>query len=374
MAKDYYEILGVPRNATAEEIKKAYRRLARQYHPDVNPSKEAAEKFKEINEAYQVLSDPEKRRLYDTYGERWQDWQRAQDWQKAGAYTSNVGFDFDPFGDFGIGDLFDTLFGTTTRTVEERNLDIEGNLEIDLEDAYEGTTKKIQIERNEVCPTCGGSGARAGGRIGTCPTCGGRGRVRVGFSFFASETICPDCKGSGRRVIDPCRECAGTGLRRVRRTIEVKIPKGVDTGARLRLRGEGHSTPTGRRGDVYLYITVRPHQVFKRQGDDLYLEVPVAFYEAGLGGEIEIPSLDGRTVKFNIPAGTQPGYVFRLAGKGMPRLNGQGYGDLYAVVKIVLPPNLTLKDKQLLQEFRKSHVENPREELFKKVRAYERGR
>lgn len=371
MAKDYYQILGVPRNATTEEIKKAYRRLARQYHPDVNPSKEAAEKFKEINEAYQVLSDPEKRRLYDTYGERWQDWQRA------GAYAGdnvNVGFDFDPFADFGIGDLFDTIFGTTTRTAEERDLDIEAQLEIDLEDAYRGATKKIQLEREEVCLTCGGTGTRPGGRVGTCPTCGGRGRVRVGFSFFATETICPDCKGAGRKVIDPCRECGGTGLRRTRRTIEVKIPQGVDTGARLRLRGEGNASPSGRKGDLYLYITVRPHPIFKRQGDDLYLEVPIAFYEAGLGAEIEVPTLDGKTVKFNIPAGTQSGQVFRLAGKGMPRLNGQGYGDLYVTTKIVLPQNMGLRDRQLLEEFKRLHPENPRLELFRKAMRYEKTR
>ncbi|MBC7327196.1 molecular chaperone DnaJ [bacterium] len=368
MAKDYYQILGVPRNASQEEIKKAFRRLARQYHPDVNPSKEAQEKFKEINEAYQVLSDPEKRRLYDTYGEHWQEFQRS------GAYSSNVGstvgFDFDPFADFGIGDIFDTIFGTTTRTAEERDLDIETQLEIELEDTYMGTTKKIQIPREEICPTCSGTGARPNGRVGTCPTCGGRGRVRVGFSFFSSESICPDCKGSGRKVIDPCRDCGGSGLIRTIKTIEVKIPKGVDTGIRLRLRGEGHSSPTGRKGDLYVYLVVRPHPVFKRQGDDLYVEVPVAFYEAGLGAEIEIPTLDGKTVKFNIPSGTQSGQIFRLAGKGMPRLNGQGYGNLYATVKIVLPRTLGIRDKQLLEEFRKLHTENPRAELFRQAMRY----
>ncbi len=367
MAKDYYQILGVPRNATAEEIKRAYRRLARQYHPDVNPSKEAAEKFKEINEAYQVLSDPEKRSLYDTYGERWQDWQRA------GAYTSNVGFDFDPFADFGIGDLFDTFFGTT-RTVEERALDIEARLEIDLEEAYRGATKRIQVEREEVCLTCGGSGARPNGRVGTCPTCGGRGRVRMGFSFFSTETICPDCKGAGRKVVDPCMECGGTGLRTTLRTIEVRIPQGVDTGARLRLRGEGHSSPSGRKGNLYIYLVVRPHPIFKRQGDDLHLEVPIAFYEAGLGAEIEIPTLDGKTLKFRIPAGTQTGQTFRLAGKGMPRLQGQGYGDLYVTAKIVLPQNLGLKDRQLFLEFSKLHPENPRIELLGEVKRYDKTR
>lgn len=368
MAKDYYQILGIPRSASAEEIKKAYRRLARQYHPDVNPSKEAAEKFKEINEAYQVLSDPEKRRLYDTYGERWQDWQRA------GVYASDVGFDFDPFSDFGIGDIFDTIFGTTTRTAEERDIDIETQMEIDLEEAYRGATRKIQLEREEVCLTCGGSGARPGGRVGTCPTCGGRGRVRVGFSFFASETICPACKGAGRTVIDPCRECGGAGLRRTLRTIEVKIPQGVDTGARLRLRGEGHSSPSGRKGNLYIYLTVRPHPLFKRQGDDLHLEVPIAVYEAGLGAEIEVPSLGGKTVKFRIPPGTQSGQIFRLSGKGMPRLNGQGYGDLYVLTKIILPQNLGVRDRELLEEFRKLHPENPRLDLLRQAMKYDRTR
>jgi len=363
MAKDYYQILGVSRDATDEEIKKAYRRLARQYHPDVNPSKEATEKFKEINEAYQVLSDPEKRRLYDTHGERW------QDWQKAGDYTSNVGFDFDPFANFGIGDLFDTIFGTATRSAE-RNLNIEAQLEIDLEEAYKGGVKKVQLERDEVCQSCGGSGSSPNGRVGTCPTCGGRGRVRVGLSFFSSETICPDCKGAGRKVIDPCRECGGTGLRRTRRMVEVKIPQGVDTGARLRLRGEGNSAPDGSKGDLYIYLIVRPHPVFKRQGDDLYLEVPIAFYEAGLGAEIEIPTLDGKLVKLRIPAGTQTGQVFRLAGKGMPRLNGRGNGDLYITTKIVLPSKLGLRDRQLLEEFRKLHGENPRVELLRQAIRY----
>ncbi|MGC9003921.1 MAG: molecular chaperone DnaJ [bacterium] len=368
MPKDYYQILGVPRDASDEEIKRAYRRLARQYHPDVNPSKEAEEKFKEINEAYQVLSDPEKRRLYDTYGENWQEWQRG------GAYASSrVDFNFDPFADFGIGDLFDTIFGTTTRTAEERDLDIEAQMEITLEDAYHGATKKIQVEREEVCPTCGGSGARPGGRVGVCPTCGGRGRVRVGFSIFSSETVCPACKGSGRRVVDPCRDCGGTGLIRTVRTIEVKIPKGIDSGARLRLRGEGNSSPSGRKGDLYLYIIVQPHPIFKRKGDDLYMEVPIAFYEAGLGGEIEIPSIDGKTVKFRIPAGTQSGQVFRLTGKGMPRLQGQGYGDLYVTTKIVLPARMGIRDRQLLEEFKNLHPENPRMELFRQAMRYGKG-
>jgi molecular chaperone DnaJ len=364
MAKDYYQILGVPRNASEEEIKRAYRRLARQYHPDVNPSKEAEEKFKEINEAYQVLSDPEKRHLYDTYGEHWQEWQRG------GVYPSSVDFDFDPFADLGIGDLFDTIFGRTTRGVQERELDIEAQLEITLEDAYQGAEKKIRIEREEVCSSCGGSGASPSGRVGVCPTCGGRGRVRVGFSFFASETICPNCKGSGRRVIDPCRECNGSGLVKTIRTIEVKIPKGVDSGARLRLREEGNSAPSGRRGNLYIYIIVKPHPLFKRKGNDLYMEVPIAFYEAGLGAEIEIPSLDGKTVKFRIPAGTQTGQLFRLMGKGMPRLQGQGYGDLYVTAKIVIPQNMGIRDRQLLEEFKKLHPENPRVELFKQAMKY----
>jgi molecular chaperone DnaJ len=365
MAKDYYQVLGVPRNASDEEIKRAYRRLARQYHPDVNPSKEAEEKFKEINEAYQVLSDPEKRRLYDAYGEHWQEFQRG-----GTAYTSRIDFDFDPFADLGIGDLFDTIFGRTTRGVEERELDIEAQLEINLEEAYQGAEKRIQIEREEVCPTCGGSGARPNGRVGVCPTCGGRGRVRVGFSFFSSETICPDCKGSGRRVVDPCRECAGTGLIRTIKNIEVKIPRGIDTGARLRLRGEGNASPSGKRGDLYLYIVVQPHLLFKRKGDDLYMEVPIAFYEAGLGGEIEIPSIDGKTVKFQIPAGTQTGQVFRLTGKGMPHLQGKGYGDLYVTTKIILPQRMGIRERQLLEEFKNLHPENPRTELFRQAMRY----
>ena len=373
MAKDYYQILGVPRNATDEEIKRAYRRLARQYHPDVNRSKEAEEKFKEINEAYQVLSDPEKRRLYDTYGEHWQEFQRGGVGAGAGYTTSRVDFDFDPFADLGIGDIFDTLFGRTTRVAEERELDIEAQLEITLEEAYNGATKRIQVEREEICSTCKGTGTRPNGRVGVCPTCGGKGRVRVGFSFFSSETICPDCKGSGRRIVDPCKDCAGTGLIRTVKTIEVKIPRGVDTGARLRLRGEGNASPSGRRGDLYLYIVVQPHPIFKRKGDDLYMEVPIAFYEAGLGGEIEIPSIDGKTVKFSIPAGTQTGQVFRLAGKGMPRLHGHGYGDLYVTTKIVLPQKLGVRDRQLLEEFKNLHPENPRMELFRQAMRYGKG-
>lgn len=367
MAKDYYQILGVPRNASEEEIKRAYRRLARKYHPDINPSKEAEEKFKEINEAYQVLSDPEKRRLYDTYGP---DWQRVQNASQQG--YSGVNFGFDPFADLGIEDLFDTLFGTpfgTSRVRMEEDLDLEVQLEISLEEAYRGTSKRLQIEEEEVCSTCKGSGTRPGGRSGVCPTCGGRGRVRIGFSLLGTETICPHCKGSGRTVIDPCPDCQGKGTRPTLKTIEVQIPPGVDTGSRLRIRGKGNASPDGRRGDLYISIVVRPHPLFKRQGDNLYLEIPIAFYEAGLGSEIEVPTLD-KPVRFRIPPSTQSGQVFRLAGKGMPRLHGGGYGDLYVTTKIVVPKNLSPRERELLEEFRRLHPENPRAELLRQASRY----
>jgi len=339
--KDYYEILGVPRNASQEEIKKAFRRLARKYHPDINKSPEAQEKFKEINEAYQVLSDPEKRKLYDMYGHAAFEGTGAQEQ----TYTHIPDLE-EILGEFfgeGFGSVFDTIFERATRgRRRERRRPIKGEdifrtVEISLEDAYRGTTVDVEVDREVECEACGGTGYDSEKGVRTCPTCGGTGQVVQRQFFITISQTCPTCKGEGV-VYEPCKACGGRGTVRKRESIKVRIPPGVDNGSRLVVEGKGHAGRFGGPpGDLYIQVRVKPHRIFDRKGDDLYVDVNLTYPEAVLGTEIEVPTLSGEKVKVKIPPGTGHGDLIKVEGYGMPRLKGKGKGDLYVRVNITVP-------------------------------------
>ncbi len=354
--KDYYAILGVPRNATEKEIKAAYRRLARQYHPDVNPGdKQAEEKFKEINEAYQVLSDPEKRAAYDRYGEQWQAYQRMREQYGEGFDGAPWGAEM-PFTSFA--EFIEQLLrggGGTTFGFRTAPRDIEHTLEISLDEAIRGTTRTIRLNTEEICSRCGGTGESTERRQ-SCPACGGRGRRR--FSLLGVEMPCDECDGTGR-VGAPCGQCRGRGVVQRTRQLTVTVPPGVAEGQRLRLAGEGLPGSDGRRGDLYLRIKIAPDPRFERQGNDLYTEVDVDYLTAALGGEVSVPTPTG-TVTMKIPPGTQSGTRFRLAGKGIPLAGGQR-GDLYARVRITVPKHLSPRERELLEQIRnlRSEVKHP---------------
>ncbi|GGJ09345.1 chaperone protein DnaJ [Alicyclobacillus cellulosilyticus] len=360
--RDYYEVLGVARDASQDEIKRAYRRLARQYHPDVNKDDpQAAEKFKEITEAYEVLSDPEKRRRYDQFG-------HEDPMQGMGAGAGAGASGFDGFGDFGsFSDIFDMFFGGGGRRGPQRGQDLEYELEVEFEEAAFGTDKEIQVPRTETCSHCGGSGARPGTRPETCPTCHGTGEqqtvVTTPFGRMINRRVCPACQGRGVRIPHPCPECGGKGRRRVRRTVRIHVPPGVDTGTRLRIPGGGELSPNGGPpGDLHIVVRVKPHEVFERDGIHVYVDVPLTFVQAALGDEIEVPTLDGK-VKLRIPEGTQTGTSFRLRGKGIPKLgNPNQRGDEHVRVHVITPTRLTERQKQLLREFGNELGETPHEQ------------
>jgi molecular chaperone DnaJ len=341
--KDYYAILEVNRNASDEEIKKAYRRLALKYHPDRNPGdKKAEEKFKEINEAYACLSDPQKRANYDTYGT-----------------AEGVGTGFG-FGDFAsnfsdvFNDIFGDFFGTFTGRRGNRPVkgdDLRYNLELNLTEAVFGTEKKIKIPRWETCSDCKGNGSRDGVNLTTCSFCRGTGQTRLQQGFFTITRTCNKCNGTGKIITEVCTKCRGAGKLKKQRTVTLKVPAGVDTGIKLRVAGEGEAgSYGGPPGDLYVFINVTPHPFFKRKGNDLHCEVPISFIQATLGGEIEVPTIDG-TETIKIPQGTPSGRVFHLKNKGVPRLGGHGRGDQYVTVYIDVPKKLTPRQKELLQEF-----------------------
>lgn len=358
MAKrDYYEVLGVDKGVSEEEIKKAYRRLAMKYHPDKNPDnkKEAEEKFKEISEAYEVLSDQNKRAQYDRFGH-----EGMSDIFGRGGFTwsdfTHFGDIEDIFGDFfggsSIGGLFEGLFGRGRARQRARGADLRYNLEIDLREAAFGCEKKIEVPRQEGCPTCKGSGARPGTSKKSCPSCRGSGQVRYSQGFFSIARTCESCRGEGQIIETPCSDCRGQGLVQKTRTIEVKIPAGVETGSRLRITGEGGAAPYGGSpGDLYVVIYVRPDERFIREENDILCEVPISFPQAALGAEIEVPTLDGSKIKMKVPAGTQSHKIFRLRGKGIVNLHGHGRGDELVKIIIQTPTHLNQKERELLRQF-----------------------
>jgi molecular chaperone DnaJ len=350
--RDYYQVLGLERTVTVEEIKKAYRKLAVKYHPDKNPGdKTAEEQFKELSEAYEVLSDPQKRSLYDEHGHAAFD-------RRAGGFARGAGGFHDPFDIFrevfgGGGSIFDDLFGggRSDPTQPQRGGDLRYDMEITFEEAAHGCEKEITVTKPERCDVCNGSGAEAGSRVRTCPTCGGRGQVISSRGIFSIAQTCPACQGAGRVIERPCKTCHGSGRRERPSKIKLKIPGGVDTGSRLRSLGNGEAgLRGGPSGDLYVVLHVKPHEIFQRDGDDLLCEVPVNFVQAALGAEIQVPTLNGKA-EIRIPAGTQPGTTFRLKGKGVKNVQGYGYGDLHVRIMVEVPTHLTSAQKAKLQEF-----------------------
>lgn len=339
MTKDYYRILGVSRDASPQEIKKAYRRLALKYHPDKNPNDpEAAERFKEMNEAYEVLSDPDKRRSYDRYG-------------TPAGHPMGEGF---PDFDFGFGslfeDLFEGVFGGTRRAAVQRGADLRYTLAVTLEEVARGAEKEIVIPRFGGCDVCGGTGARPGTRPKACPLCRGSGQLRFSRGLLTVSQTCHQCRGEGSVIEAPCRRCQGEGRVQQERVITVKVPAGVETGTRLRVAGEGEAGPRGGvAGDLYVLIQVQEHPIFRREGDDLLCEIPISFTQAALGGEVRVPTLTGM-IPMHIPPGTQPGTEFRLEGYGLPSFRGYGRGDLKVKVVVEIPTRLTMRQRELLEQ------------------------
>ncbi len=340
--RDYYEVLGVARNASEDELKKAYRRMAMKHHPDRNPgSKEAESKFKEANEAYEVLSNAQKRAAYDQFGH-------------AGLGGAAGGPGSGGFGGFGdiFGDVFADIFGgASTRGQQSyRGADLRYNLELNLEQAVFGDTVKIRFPAWANCDTCHGTGAAAGSQPQTCPTCRGNGQIRTQQGFFTVQQTCPHCRGSGKIISNPCRDCRGQGRVQKQKTLSVKVPAGVDDGDRIRLSGEGEAGELGGGpGDLYVQITVRPHPIFEREGDDLHCKMPIDFVTAALGGELEVPTLEGK-VNLKIPSETQTGKTFRLRGKGAPSVRGGAPGDLLCHMEVETPVSLTKRQQELLRE------------------------
>jgi molecular chaperone DnaJ len=353
--RDYYEILVVERMASTEEIKKSYRKLAVKFHPDKNPGdKTAEEKFKELSEAYEILSDPQKRGLYDQHGHAAFD-RRSSTYARGGAGGFHDPFDIfrEVFGGAGGGSIFEDLFGggRSDPTQAQRGEDLRYDMEITFEEAASGCEKEITVTKPERCDVCDGSGAEAGSRVKTCPTCSGRGQVISSRGIFSIAQTCPACQGAGRVIEKPCKACHGSGRRDRPSKIKLRIPAGVDSGSRLRSVGNGQAgLRGGPSGDLYVILHVKAHELFQRDGDDLLCEVPIGFVQAALGTEIEVPTLAGKA-EIKIPAGTQPGTTFRLKGKGVKNVQGYGHGDLHVRVLVEVPTHLTSAQKAKLQEF-----------------------
>ncbi len=344
--RDYYEVLGVDKDISKAELKKAYRRLAMKHHPDRNPGDAKSEAaFKDIQKAYEVLSDQDKRAAYDRYGHA------GVDPSMGGGAGAAGGF-----GDV-FGDVFGDIFGGGGRGGRQRQAggaDLRYTLDLDLEEAVRGTTVQIRVPTMEGCETCDGSGAKKGTSASVCSTCHGQGQVRMQQGFFSVQQTCPSCRGQGKIIKDPCRDCHGQGRKETQKTLSVKIPPGVDTGDRIRLSGEGeagqHGAPSG---DLYVQVSVREHNIFERDGSNLYCEIPVSIVDAALGGELEVPTLDGR-VKLKVPAETQTGKMFRLRGKGVTSVRGGPTGDLFCRVAIETPVKLNAEQKELLRQLQVS--------------------
>lgn len=373
--RDYYEVLGVSRGASEDEIKKAYKKMARKYHPDLNPGdKTAEEKFKEVNEAYEVLSDADKKARYDQYGHAGVD-------PNFGAGGFGGGFDgsFD-FGD--LGDIFGSFFGggfgggrRTNPNAPQRGESIRMSIAISFEEAAFGCEKAVTVERYETCDTCHGNGCAPGTSPEVCPDCHGTGTVQVRrqtpMGVFATSSPCPKCGGKGRIIHQPCKDCRGSGMVRKKKTIQASIPAGIDNGQTISIRGQGNAGKNGGpAGDLLITITVRPHELFRREGISVLCEAPITFTQAVLGAELEIPTIDGK-VKYTLPEGTQSGTTFRLKGKGIPSINGRGRGDQYVTVYIETPKNLNKEQKEALKKFAETMGESNYEEqkkFFKKFK------
>ena len=348
--QDYYELLGVNRDADPETLKKAYRKLAMQLHPDRNPGDTDCEhKFKEVNEAYDVLKDEDKRAAYDRFG-------HAAFENGGGGRASEHGFNFTS----GFADIFDEMFGEFTGghrggNTASRGADLRYNMEITLEEAFEGKQATIRVPNSVACEECTGSGAAKGSKPVACPTCHGRGKVRAQQGFFTIERACPACHGVGRVIENPCRACQGQGRVRREKTLSVNIPAGVEDGTRIRLTGEGEAgLRNGPAGDLYIFLSVSPHRFFQRDGANIYCRVPISLVTAALGGSFEVPCVDGTRAKVNVPAGTQSGHQFRLKGKGMSVMRASQRGEMYIQAAVETPVNLTKKQRELLAEFDKA--------------------
>jgi molecular chaperone DnaJ len=376
MAKrDYYEVLGVARGASAEELKKAYRQKAKELHPDRNADNPNAEaSFKEVNEAYDVLKDADKKAAYDRYGHA------AFEGGMGGGRPGGGGFSGN--GDFAsaFSDVFEDLFGDfmggrggQSRSRAQRGSDLRYNLRVSLEEAYSGVQKTINVPSSQSCDVCRGTGAEGGAEPVTCPTCSGMGKVRAQQGFFTVERTCPTCSGMGQIVKNPCRTCGGQGRTEKERALSVNIPAGVETGTRIRLAGEGEAgLRGGPSGDLYIFIEVKDHAIFQREGVHLYCRVPVSMTTAALGGEVEVPTIDGGRSRVKVPTGAQSGKQMRLRGKGMPALRGGGSGDMVIEMAVETPVNLTARQKELLREFEKLSEENNPEgqSFFSKVKGF----
>jgi molecular chaperone DnaJ len=382
MAKrDFYEVLGVGKSADEKDLKAAYRKLAKQFHPDANPGDKTAEaKFKEINEAYDVLKDPQKKAAYDRFGH-----QAFEGGMGGGRGPGGAGFG--PEFNSSMSDIFEDLFGDFMGgggrsrrgggqrggTGASRGADLRYNMEIGLTEAFSGKTAQIRVPSSVACETCSGSGAKPGSSPKTCGTCGGQGAVRSQSGFFTVERTCPTCQGRGQVIPDPCTACAGQGRVTKERTLSVNIPAGVEDGTRIRLANEGEAgLRGGPSGDLYIFLSVRPHEFFQRDGADLFCKVPVSMTVAAMGGEIEVPTIDGKKARVTIPEGTQTGKQFRLKSKGMPVLRSTQLGDMYIQVAVETPVNLSRRQRELLKEFEKEARNNSPESegFFARARAF----
>ena len=364
MKRDYYEVLGVSRSANADDMKKAYRKLAMSYHPDRNPGdKKAEEKFKEVSEAYEVLADPDKRSRYDQFGH--------SAFEGAGAGRGgSEGFGFGGFDDI-FSDVFGDIFGggsSRRRGAARSGADLRYDLHLSFKDAAFGAETEIQVPRYDRCSECGGSGAKDG-EVAKCPNCDGSGQVRYAQGFFSISRTCDRCQGEGQIIRNPCPKCDGSGRERKTRTVSLKVPPGVENGTRLRVRGEGEAGPRGGgSGDLYVIIHVEEHELFTRRGDDVYCQAPISFTQASLGARVQVPTLDG-VVEIKIPPGTQPGKLFRIRKKGIPNINGHGRGDQHVEITIKVPTKLSDKQRNLLKEYAKMNGEELEEaSILEKVK------
>src|SRR5258705_6805153 len=373
--RDYYETLGLARGASEQDIKSAFRRLAKDCHPDRNAGDKGAEtKFKELNEAYEALRDPQKRAAYDQFGHA------AFDGQ-GGRGAHGFGPDFAS----SMSDIFDDLFGEfmggrrgRQRSGRERGADLRYNMEIELPEAFAGKTAQIRVPTSVTCETCTGSGAKSGTQPSACPTCSGAGKVRATQGFFTIERTCPSCQGRGEIINDPCPSCTGSGRVVRERTLSVSIPAGVEDGTRIRLAGEGEAgVRGGPAGDLYIFLSIKPHEFFQRDGADIFCRVPISMTTAALSGHIDVPTVDGGMTRVKVPEGSETGKQFRLKGKGMPVLRSKAQGDMYIQVEVETPKNLTRRQRELLDEFeRESHKDTSPESagFFSKVKEFFEGR